>query len=102
MVYEDREDEFMSMEEQDLYEPERYDELGDTFREQMPSEDDEAITSDEAATEDEAIVGTAEGSPSVEEGFGESINPDTNPHLEEQLNDKQLSEEAHQDYADED
>ena len=34
----------------------------------------------------------------IEHGFGETINPDSNPHIDDQLQDESLSQEAETDY----
>jgi len=104
MVYEDREDEFMGMNEAELYADDRYnDERADTFREQIPSDSvDDDLAADEALEEEIVTSGDPETiampASKIEDGFGESLNPIDNPHLEEQLDDQALSEEAQRDY----
>ncbi len=68
------------------YEQEMYD--AETFRERLhnPSEEDDGIL-------------TEPMSDSLEDDFGESINADSNPHLTDQLDDKDLRSEAEADYT---
>lgn len=110
MVYEDREDEFM-MDDAELYASDPYDEqLADTFREQIPGAEDD-LDADEMLEEDTTASGVdtpivtggivtppSASTANVEEGFGESINTDLNPHLEDQLDDQELSDEAEREY----
>ena len=35
----------------------------------------------------------------IEHGFGETINPDSNPHIDDQLQDESLSQQAEADYG---
>ncbi|GEM_PF-2618974 len=63
----------------------------DEFGERIGSEDtaEEAVSEDEGMSEEEMqplIV--------VEDGFGEAITPASNPHLEDQLDDTKLHDEA--------
>ncbi len=68
----------------------------DGFGERIGSDDtaEEAMNEDEAMAEDEMMPTTAAENIVVENGFGEAISPQTNPHLEEQLDDTDLHDEA--------
>jgi len=66
---------------------------GDNFVDDL-SEDEAA--GDAAAADDGRLATDGE----IEEGFGETLNPDTNPHLVEQLEDERLHHEAEADYTD--
>lgn len=69
----------------------------DEFGERIAGDDmiDEFINEEDAMAEEEMAPAT-----SIENGFGETIRPDANPHIEDQLGDPQLSQEAEADYPD--
>jgi len=110
MVYEDREDDLM-LDDAQLYADDPYGEqLADTFHEQLPKPGED-LDADEMLKEQTTASGIdtpimtggivtppSTSAANVEEGFGESINPDLNPHLEDQLSDQELSDEAEREY----
>lgn len=65
---------------------------------------DDRFEDDMAEAEDDPKIGDAgENGPApedirVEDGFGETLNTDKNPHLEEQLDDRDLGRAADADY----
>jgi hypothetical protein len=79
-----------------------YDEFGERVGSEDMFEDD---SMDDSMSEDEAIPMPSGDMPEekhLEDGFGETINPDANPHLEDQLADDSLSQEAAADYNESD
>jgi hypothetical protein len=75
-----------------------YDEFGERVGNEDMFEDD---AMDESMSTDEAIPMPAGDKPEeqhLEDGFGETINPDANPHIEDQLADDGLNKEADADY----
>lgn len=72
----------------------------DEFGERIGGEDmSDEYTDDmpvDPASEDE--MAPQSDASKIERGFGETINPDTNPHIDDQLADDKLSEAAEADY----
>jgi hypothetical protein len=83
--------------DEDLYETEDFGERLD----RSSLDDDDMLADDSLADEslaDDDTIDTDADTAQVEEGFGESIT--SNPHLEDQLKDEQLNQEAEADYSD--
>jgi hypothetical protein len=104
MPYDDYEDRETSLDRgSELYDEDIYEET-DSFGERLgsaPLDDDMAdddLSADDTMAGDELTEQSATSE--VEEGFGETLAG--NPHLEDQLDDDQLSREAEADYAPED
>ncbi len=72
----------------------------DEFSERIGS--DELIDDDDDIPEDAMTEDDMTPASSLEEGFGETISPDANPHLDDQFNDETLRDEAESDYSDTD
>jgi hypothetical protein len=69
----------------------------DEFGERIGSDD---LFDDEATEEDEITPGAATPEEvRVEDGFGETINQDKNPNLEQQVKDDSLGREARADFG---
>ena len=71
----------------------------DEFGERISPEDstDKAISEDDAMSEDKSMPTESTPESNIEDGFGEAIAPETNPHLEDQLGDDKLHDEAETD-----
>jgi hypothetical protein len=100
MAYAERDDRDLELSQQsDFNEEELYSELyePDSFGERVDSGNDmeEAIEYEDSDFETMEI---SEPTSRVEQGFGEAINPETNPHLDDQLEDEQLQDEAEAEY----
>jgi hypothetical protein len=67
----------------------------DEFGERIGAEDtaEEGMSDDELMAEEEMTPITPSET-AIEDGFGEAISPESNPHLEEQLDDSDLHDEA--------
>ena len=63
------------------------DDLVDDYADDMPLD---------TATDENVVPLTDAGK--IERGFGETINPDSNPHIDDQLSDETLRQEAEADY----
>jgi hypothetical protein len=90
MAYDELKDREMELEESRTYEDDSLYEPADTFGEQLGEPDEveeKAIDEEETSAESR-----------VEQGFGETLSSDTNPHLADQMDDEQLSREAEADY----
>ncbi len=64
----------------------------DEFGERIGAED----TAEEGMSEDE-MMPLSPSESAIEDGFGEAITPSANPHLEDQLDDNDLHDEAEAD-----
>jgi hypothetical protein len=100
MAYTEHDDRDLDLsEESDFYQDELYTELyePDSFGERIDSgsDMDEAIEYEDT---DFVTMEKSEPASRLEQGFGEAINPETNPHLDDQLEDEQLKEEAEAEY----
>jgi len=68
----------------------------DEFGERIGAEDSAEDTAEEAMSEDE-MMPLSPSESAIEDGFGEAITPSANPHLEDQLEDTDLHDEAEAD-----
>jgi hypothetical protein len=102
MAYVERDDRDLDLNQQsDFYDDEIYYEVYETenFGERVDSgSDGDALVLDEEEMIVEKPTKTA-STKQVEDGFGEAINPSSNPHLNDQLEDDQLSSEAESEYS---
>jgi hypothetical protein len=74
----------------------------DEFGERIGTDMDEDDMSDDLMmdeTSEASLEQDLGSSRKVEDSFGETINPEANPHIADQLDDDQLSGEAEADYA---
>jgi hypothetical protein len=69
----------------------------DEFGERISDDDLDDDMPEEAMSEDDMSPAS-----NVEEGFGETLNADTNPHLDDQFEDETLKKEAESDYNESD
>lgn len=76
----------------------------DEFGERIGSEDDfeaDLAAEDELESADDGTSmqnATGGDAAKVEQGFGETLKPEQNPHIEEQIKDPELHEEAKSDF----
>jgi hypothetical protein len=103
MTYVNKDDQDMDNNELgDFYEEGAYEDIyyPETFGERVDSGSDDE--EDMAIVDEEEMIVERPAKPAanskVEEGFGEAINPDSNPHINDQLEDDGLSSEAEADY----
>ena len=100
-----RDSEELTAEEDALFEDPAYTHNYDTFYERRDTtesldeeEADDLTASDLDSSQEPTPAGTSDAT-RLEEGFGETINPETNPHVSDQLEDERLAKEAEADYT---
>lgn len=102
MAYIERDDRDLELNDQsDFYEEDLYDDLyeADSFGERVDSGGNDEEVMEYEETDFTMAPATDTPTPSrVEQGFGEAISPDTNPHIDDQLEDEQLKDEAEAEY----
>ncbi|MDB5178967.1 MAG: hypothetical protein JWN01_910 [Patescibacteria group bacterium] len=97
MAYQDYDENSMDFNQPDLYAEDPYaggntgkDTFGERIEDPMMPEDEDALTEEE-------LVELNQPRDEVEQGFGETL--DANPHLDEQLEDRELNRQAEADYS---
>lgn len=91
------EDRNMDLNENELYEDEFYgsDEFGESINKDYAVDD--SLEEEQTAASNDTLIDTKK-SQDIEDGFGETITPSANPHIEDQLEDTNLHQAAEADY----